>query len=88
MSPGDILILGIVAVSEAIAVLCAIPLWRGAEPRWKRALRTAALAVPLLGPLFFGALHRRVPSNRHVPGNPGFDLSRFDPTNFQPPAER
>ena len=85
MGPVLYLAIGIVTLSEGVALACAIGLWRGSDPIGQRLLWTAVLSVPVLGPFFFGALHRRVVPSCDVPDNPGFDLSRFDPTDTQPP---
>ena len=85
MEPGTLALLAIISVSEAVALLCAVRLWRSREPRLRCLIWTSVLLVPILGPLLFGALFPATRPKRDVPDNPDFNLTRFDPTNASPP---
>jgi hypothetical protein len=82
---GTLALLVIIAASEAVALLCAMRLWRSREPALRCFTWTFVLLVPILGPLLFGAQFPATRSKPDVPGNPDFNLTRFDPTNASPP---
>ncbi|HEY8156745.1 MAG TPA: hypothetical protein VII72_21630 [Myxococcota bacterium] len=85
MRLGTIGLLSILAVSEVLSLLCAGRLWRSAQPLRMRLLWTLVLVIPILGPVFFGALFPPTRPGRDVADNPAFDLTRFDPSNGNPP---
>ena len=73
--------LAIVTLSEAIAVLCLVGLWRGSSRISTRLGWSVVLLVPIFGPLFFAALHKASPLHPAVPRNP----SEWDHTRDYPP---
>ena len=67
-----VVLISFVALSEVVAVLCAIWLWRH-ERSWARCIGwSLALALPLLGPLLYGGLYGR-PERDDFPPPPTFN---------------
>lgn len=61
MSAEGVTLLIVVGASEFIALLCAGRVWESGGSMASRIGWTVALAVPILGPIFFGAIHGGAP---------------------------
>ena len=44
-------------LSELVSLVCLVVLWRRPDSIWKKLLWTAALTLPVVGPLLFGGLY-------------------------------
>jgi hypothetical protein len=61
MSAAGVILLTIVGASELIALVCARRVWESRRSVATRIAWTVALAVPILGPVFFGAIYGGAP---------------------------
>jgi hypothetical protein len=61
MSAEGVTLLIIVGVSELVALVCAGRVWESGGSLASRIGWTVALAIPILGPIFFGAIYGGAP---------------------------
>jgi hypothetical protein len=62
----DDVVIGILAVSGLLSILCWVALWRGTDHVIAKVIWTVVAAVPGVGPLLFGALHDPPPVQPEV----------------------
>jgi hypothetical protein len=66
MASSDPVATVVVGMSELIGIVCALRLWRRPSVSlWSKVGWTAVLALPVIGPLAFGALAGGGPSIQH-----------------------
>lgn len=53
----DIVFLAIVGISEVISIFCLYRLWKGHDKTFVKLLWSLVLAIPFLGPIFYGGFH-------------------------------
>ncbi len=76
MSAEGAVLLAIVGASEFIALVCVGRVWESGGSLASRIGWTIALAVPILGPIFFGAVYGGAPHK-----DDGFPPPPHPPTN-------